>query len=49
LCAGDGYLDFTGRYTVRDIQDSVVANYVRIAPPLTPVIQGRSAAVIPPQ
>lgn len=38
---GDGYPNFTGRYSTRDIEVKVVADYIGARSPISPAIQGR--------
>jgi len=38
---GDGYPDFTGRYSTRDIEAKVAADFIGARSPISPAIQGR--------
>ena len=38
---GDGYPNFSGRATTREIMDQVVADYIAANSPISPAIQGR--------
>jgi hypothetical protein len=42
---GDGYPDFTGRMTLRELLDEVVSDQVTAQSPLNPAIQGRIKCV----
>ena len=40
---GDGYPDFTGRFTAHDTLDQIVTEFVVVESPISPAIQGRIA------